>query len=64
MMNRNDPTNKRVCVHHDASCHVVVSREFVVVILFISFSHLQFSSHSCIYMFNSPTLQLLTDSRC
>jgi len=47
------PPTKRPRGHNDASCHVVVSREFVVVILFISFSHLQFSSHSCIYMFNS-----------
>jgi len=66
MMNRNDPTNKRVCVHHDASSKVTptptpVSRKKVCYILLISFLFTIFISLLYLYVQfpNSPTTHRL-----
>ena len=65
-MNNNDPPNKRVCIHNDASSKVTptptpVSRKFVNS----SYFFLVYDFHlTLVFVCSIPTLQLLTDSRC
>ena len=65
-MNNNDPPNKRVCIHNDASSKVTptptpVSRKFVNS----SYFFLVYDFHlTLVFICSIPTLQLLTDSCC
>ena len=65
-MNDNDPPNKRVCVHIDASSKVTptptpVSRKFVNSSCYFVVSDFHLT---LVFICSIPTLQLLTDSCC